>query len=400
MVAHPQYFWQDQASGEVQDIEGMFDNIPEIIHVELARVLLVVVVFVALLLLRNLIAWIIAKPVQRFLERIGQSDLDETIQRVVGVPMGYLLLALGLDIGARILEVTPGTMTFVVHVTRTLIIIAVVMLVYRLVRVLVFSRKRLLILTGLAVDEALLPFIRTGAHLIVLALALVIIIQEWGYDVTGLIAGLGLGGLALSLAAQDTLSNIFAFAAIVSDRPFVVGEYVKTKDVEGLIERVGLRSTRVRQIDQAIVAVPNSMLASSAILNWSRLSKRKVELTLGVSYRTHPDQMEALLSGLREMLKARDKVDPNSVVVYFVGIGQSSLNILVRAYLNIADWGEFSAEQERILLDILRLVESLGLQIAFPTQSIYLEATGGVPESIGIESLIKPNFAPIGNEQE
>src|SRR4051794_366919 len=124
----------------------MFESIPEIVRVELARMLLVVVVFVALLLLRSLLAWIIAKPVQRFLERIGQSDLDETIRRIVVVPTGYLLLALGLDIGARILEVTPGTMTFIVHVTRTLIIIAVVMLVYRLVRVLVFSRKRLLIL--------------------------------------------------------------------------------------------------------------------------------------------------------------------------------------------------------------------------------------------------------------
>src|SRR5262249_38006520 len=139
----------------------------------------------------------------------------------------------------------------------------------------------------------------------------------------------------------------FAFAAIVSDRPFVVGEYVRTKDVEGTIERVGLRSTRVRQIDQAVVAVPNSMMASSAILNWSRLSKRKVELTLGVSYRTQPDQMETLLASLREMLKAHNKVDPNSVVVFFTGFGQSSLNILVRCYLNIADWGEFSAEQER-----------------------------------------------------
>src|SRR5262249_8920002 len=151
--------------------------------------------------------------------------------------------------------------------------------------------------------------------------------QEWGYDVTGLIAGLGLGGLAISLAAQDTLSNIFGFAAIVSDRPFVVGEYVKTKDVEGSVERVGLRSTRVRQIDQAVVAVPNSMLASSAILNWSRLSKRKLEVTLGVTYKTRPDQMEALLASLREMLKAHDKVDPNSVVVYFIGFGQSALNI-------------------------------------------------------------------------
>ena len=372
----------------------MFDSIPEIIRVEFARVLMVVVVFVVFVLLRNLIAWIIAKPVQRLLMRIGQSDLDDAIHGIVVVPTGYLLLALALDIGARILEVTPGTMTFVIHLTRTLIIIAVALMINRFIQVLALTRQQLLILTGLAIDEALLPFLRTSAHLIVLALAVVIIIQEWGYDVTGLIAGLGLGGLALSLAAQDTLSNLFAFAAIVSDRPFVIGEYIKTKDVEGLIERVGLRSTRVRQLDQAVVAVPNSMLASSAILNWSRLSKRKFEVTLGVSYQTRPDQMEALLAQLREMLKAHAKVDPNSVVVFFIGLGQSSLNVLVRCYMNIADWGEFSSEQERLLLDILRLVESLGLQIAYPTQSIVLETSGS-----SIEPPAKTDSAPIRNEK-
>jgi MscS family membrane protein len=374
----------------------MFESIPEVVRLELARLLLVIIVFAVILLLRSILAWIVAQPIKRLLERVGQSDLNRAIRRIVVVPMGYLLLALGIDISARILEVEPAVMTFVVHVTRTLVIIAVVLMVYRLVQVLVFSRRRVIILTGLSIDEALLPFIRTGVHLIVLALALVIIIQEWGYDVTGLIAGLGLGGLALSLAAQDTLSNIFAFAAIVSDRPFVVGEYVKTKDVEGMIERVGLRSTRVRQIDQAVVAVPNNMLASSAILNWSRLSKRKVELTLGVTYKTRPDQMEALLNSLREMLKAHDKVDPNSVVVYFTGFGQSALNILVRCYLNIADWGAFSAEQERILLDIMRLVESLGLQIAFPSQSIYVE-TAGTGNGNGIAPL--SDSAPTRNER-
>jgi len=376
----------------------MFESIPETTRIEIARVLLVVLVFGLVVLLRSVIGWIIARPVKRLLERIGQTNLNEAIHSIVVVPTGYLLLVLAIDISARILEVAPDVMTLIVHITRTLVIFAVLLVISRLVQVSVFSRQRLLILTGIAIDESLLPFIRTGAHLIIIALALVIIIQEWGYNVTGLIAGLGLGGLALSLAAQDTLSNIFAFAAIVSDRPFVVGEYVKTKDVEGLIERVGLRSTRVRQIDQAVVAVPNSMMASSAILNWSRLSKRKVELTLGVSYRTRPDQMETLLASLREMLKAHNKVDPNSVVVFFVGFGQSALNILVRCYLNIADWGEFSTEQERILLDIMRQVESLDLQIAYPTQSIYIETMGTAPDGTA-PSPVKPDSAPIGNER-
>ena len=193
-----------------------------------------------------------------------------------------------------------------------------------------------------------------------------IIIQVWGYDVSGLIAGLGIGGLAISLAAQETLSNIFGFATIVSDRPLVVGEYIKTPNVEGIVERVGLRSTRVRQLDQAVVTVPNSLMASSTILNWSRLAKRQINLTLGVTYATTPDQMESLLDALRTMLKQRDTVDPDSVVVYFIEFGGSSLNILIRCYVNLADWGAFTAEKEKVLLEVMRVVEQRQLADRLP----------------------------------
>ncbi len=357
----------------------MLQDLPEVLRIGLARLLLVVGAFGIIWLLRSFVAWLISKPIKLLLDRAGQNGVDGTIRTIVIAPTNYLLLALALDIGARILEVNTSVMSLIIHLSRTLVIVAIALAIYRLAQIVVFSRRRLFILTGLAVDEALLPFIRTGIQLIALALGLVIIIQEWGYDVTGLIAGLGLGGLALSLAAQDTLSNLFGFAAIISDRPFVVGEYVKTKDVEGLIERVGLRSTRVRQLDQAIVAVPNSMLAASSILNWSRLARRRIDLTLGVTYKTQPDQMEMLLSHLRTMLADRETVEPNSVVVYFIDFGQSALNILVRCYVNISDWGEFTAEKERILLEIMRVVENLGLQIAFPSQSLYIESRGDGP---------------------
>ncbi len=352
----------------------MLQDLPETLRVEFARLLLVVVAFGIIWLLRSFVAWLMGKPIKVILDRVGQGGVKGTIRDIVIAPTNYLLLALALDVGARILEADASIMSFVIHVTRTLVIVAVTLAIHRLAQIIVFSRRRVLILTGLAIDEALLPFLRSGVQLIVLALALVIIIQEWGYDVTGLIAGLGLGGLALSLAALDTLANLFGFGAIISDRPFVVGEYVKTKDVEGLIERVGLRSTRVRQLDQAIVAVPNSMLAASAILNWSRLARRRIDLTLGVTYKTHPDQMEALLDNLRAMLNDRATVEPNSVVVYFIDFGSSALNILVRCYVNISDWREFTAEKEHILLEIMRIVENLDLQIAFPSQTLYVES--------------------------
>jgi MscS family membrane protein len=375
----------------------MLESLSEITRVGLVRVLLVILTFALLWVLRRFVAWLFAKPLCRILKTAKQPGLNESIRHVILVPITYFLLALAINVSAQLLQLNLSLMDFTARVTRTLVIIGVALLVYRLTEVVALTRQQLRILTGLAIDEALLPFIRTSAQIIVLALALVIIIQVWGYDVTGLVAGLGLGGLAISLAAQDTLSNLFGFSAIVSDRPFVVGEYIKTKDVEGSVERVGLRSTRVRQIDQAVVAVPNNVLMDSAILNWSRLSKRKIEFKLGLDYRTNADQIEALLDGLREMLNAHENIDPSSVVVYFVGFGQSSLDILVRCYLTIPDWKEFTAAQERVLLKIMRLVDSLGLQTSLPTQAIHFEATGGTSDSAA--PLTKSDSAPIRNER-
>lgn len=233
----------------------------------LGRVLLIVLVVVLIWLLRRLLILILARPLQRVLERTGRGDLDDLITRIIAPPVRVLLIALSIFIAAQLLDLDITASQFVTRITRTLVVIAFALAAYQIVTVIFLTRGRLYSITGIASEDALLPFARTGLQIIILAIVLVSIIQEWGYDVSGLIAGLGIGGLAISLAAQDTLSNLFGFTAIVGDRPFAVGEYIKTKDVEGLIEQVGLRSTRVRQMDQAVVTVPNSMLASSAILN-------------------------------------------------------------------------------------------------------------------------------------
>jgi MscS family membrane protein len=198
-------------------------------------------------------------------------------------------------------------------------------------------------------------------------------VQEWGYDVSGLVAGLGVGGLAVSLAAQDTLANLFGFTMIVGDRPFVVGEFIKTPDVEGIVEHVGMRSTRVRQLDQAYVTIPNAKLADSAILNWSRLSKRRLDARLCIRYDARPEQLEALLERSRALLNAHEKTEPESVVVYLIEYGENGLIVLVRANLLLPDWIEFTAEKEKLFIDILKIVEELGLSIAFPSRSVYIE---------------------------
>lgn len=337
------------------------------------RVLLVLLALALIWVLRRLLVFVVARPFGSLLQRTGRTDIDDIMSKVVAPPIRVLLIALALYLAARVLDLDSAAAGVVTQITRTLVIIAFALIAYRIVTLLFLTRGRLYSLTGIAIEEALLPFARTGLQIIILAIAIVIIIQVLGYDVSGLIAGLGIGGLAISLAAQDTLANLFGFTAIVGDRPFSVGEYIKTKDIEGSIEHVGLRSTRVRQNDQAVVTVPNSVLASSAILNWSRLRKRQINLTLGITYGVRAEELERLLQRLRDLLVDWENVDNESVVVNLINFGERSLEILVRCYVNIAEWGPFTQEKERIFLAIMKVVEEMGMQIAVPSRTLYIE---------------------------
>ncbi|MCK6581316.1 MAG: mechanosensitive ion channel family protein [Anaerolineae bacterium] len=364
-------------------------------RVLLARLLLVIVVFGVAWLLRNAVAWLLSRPLKLMLSRARASaDIETVIRSIVLLPVRYLLLALAIDLAARILELDPPWIGFALSVGRTVVIVALAIFIFRLINTFIISTRSLYLFAGITLDAALLPFIRTGVTIVVIAIALVIVLQVWGYDVTGLVAGLGLGGLAFSLAAQDLLSNLFGFAAVVSDRPFVVGEYIKTPDVEGTVEHVGVRSTRIRQLDQAIVTVPNSKLAAGTILNWSRLAKRRVDFLLGVEYATSADQMQALLIALREMLQQHPKVEKDSVVVYFTEFADSSLNILIRCFITLSEWAAFTAEKEQVLLEVMRILERMKISVAFPSQTVYYQPVDDLP---GLPPALRHSLPPTGS---
>jgi len=341
---------------------------------------------------RRIITLILVRPLRRLAKRTGRSYDDQLIN-IALLPMRWFIIAISVLVSAEILEVTGGLASFMENVGRSLIILAILIFLYRLIDLLMPSAPMLARVTGIQVEERLLPFLRTAVKIVLMAIGITIVLQEWGYDVNGLIAGLGLGGLVLSLAAQDTVANLFGFSALVSDRPFDVGEYIVTPDVEGVVEHVGIRSTRVRRLDQAAVYVPNSKLANSAILNWSRLSKRRIDYVLGVTYDATSGDLRVLLHRIREMLTAQETIDPESVVVYFINFGDSSLEVLVRCFVLIADWGEFTAEKERINLLVMDIVNELGMSIAFPSMSLYVENIGDFPGAMPSEK-VTPKLSP------
>lgn len=341
------------------------------------RIILLVIALVCIWLLRSVLTALILRPVLSLISRLAARQPEKTwldqVDDMLHLPVNLLIVALGIYLASVILTPDRQTSTFVTQLTRSLVILALFVGFYRLTDIVSISSGQFYRVTGLQLDPKLMPFLSVGVKLLFVALAIVVLLQEWNYDVSGLIAGLGLGGLAISLAARDTVANLFGFSMIVSDRPFVVGEFIRTPEVEGIVESIGPRSTRIRQPDQGYVIVPNEKLAASAILNWSRLSRRWINFRIGVTYSTTSDQMRTLTHQIREMLITREAVDPDTVLVHFIEFGDSSLQVLVRCYVNIANWGAWAAEQEQIFLNIMDIVNDLGLSMAFPSRSLYIE---------------------------
>jgi MscS family membrane protein len=341
----------------------LIDQIPDGLYQIIARVGVIILVILLVIILRRVLTWLILRPLRRLAKRSG-FETDDHIVDVLVSPMRLFIIALALAISVQVITTTDGINNFVFGLSRSFIIASILLFIYNLVDLLAPSSLRIASITGFTVQDRLLPFLRVAVKTFILAVGGVILLQEWGYDVSGLLAGIGIGGLALSLAAQDTLANLFGFVAIVSDRPFDVGEFIKTGDTEGTVEHVGLRSIRVRQQNQAVVYIPNNMVANSPLLNWSRLKKRFLDLRIGVEYETTNDQLRLMIARIRDLLVSDEVVEASSVVVNVIDFRTESIDMVIRAYIFKADWKLFTIEKERLTMTMLDIMKELKIELA------------------------------------
>lgn len=235
-------------------------------------------------------------------------------------------------------------------------------------------------------DDQLVPVVRTLAKLAVFIVGLLLIIQNLGGEVGSVLAGLGIGGAAIALASKDTIANLFGSIVIFVDRPFQVGDWVEIGEQEGTVEAVGLRVTRIRTFANSLITVPNSTLTTTAINNWSRMRKRRIKLTLGVTYATTPAQLQAGVAAIRGVLEADRRISQDFMLVNFTNFGPSSLDIFIYAFTLTTRWDEYMQVREELLLEFMRQFEHLGLSFAFPSQSLYVESLPpGAPEAMNRE---------------
>ncbi|WP_235864058.1 mechanosensitive ion channel family protein [Sutcliffiella halmapala] len=223
------------------------------------------------------------------------------------------------------------------------------------------------------VDKIVMPFITKVLRFILVALALSIVLEEWDYNVGGFVAGLGLGGLAFALAAQESLKNLLGGFIIVSEKPFTMGDWVKTPSVEGVVEDISFRSTKIRTFAQALVTVPNSTLSNEPITNWSKMGKRQITFELPIQYHTSRTSLEKVVKRIETMLQEHPDIHKETILVRFDSFGASSLNVFLYFFTNTVMWAEFLKVKEDTNLKIMKILEEEGVEIAFPTRTLHID---------------------------
>ncbi|MEO1583401.1 MAG: mechanosensitive ion channel family protein [Planctomycetota bacterium] len=237
------------------------------------------------------------------------------------------------------------------------------------------------------IDDLLVPLLRKTLKILVVIFGMVYVAKSLSLDIGPVLAGLGVGGLAFAFAAKDTIENLFGSVAVILDRPFQVGDWVYVDGTEGTVEDLGLRSTRIRTFYNSQVTVPNAALVRAVVDNYGRRRYRRYKTTLNVTYDTPPDSIEAFCEGIRELIRLHPYTRRDQFHVWMNDFGPHSLDILVYMFFECPEWGTELRERHRFILDIVRLANKLGVEFAFPTQTLHVHESGATPDSAEIGDL-------------
>ncbi|MDD3430178.1 MAG: mechanosensitive ion channel family protein [Oscillospiraceae bacterium] len=222
-------------------------------------------------------------------------------------------------------------------------------------------------------DRTLTRFLSRVLNVIIVCLAAVILLSEFHYDINGLIAGIGLSGLTIALAAQDSASNFFGGLVIILERPFSIGDWITCGTLEGVVEDISFRSTRIRMFSDTLIVVPNSKLAAEPITNWTKMRKRQVKFSLTVTYNTPKDKLKLLTQRLQTLLTTHPHIVQEGIQVRLNEFSACSIDILIMYFTSPTDINAYNTVKEEINYGIIGIMEELGIDFAFPTQTVYLE---------------------------
>ena len=340
----------------------------------LVKLLIAVLVFLFFWAMKKKFTNLVGKLIYRILNHKKQWLEKEKLDHVM-VPCRTVFALLGAYLALSILGWAANPL--VSHALRIAVIGIIAWILVRFwdvcAEVLLNANELLGQHLNLNLSKTLMSFARMAVKVLIIVFAALAILAETGTDVTALITGLGLGGLTFALAAQDTASNLFSGLVILLDRPFSVDDYIETPDVVGTVEEITFRSTRIRNLSNTQIIVPNSTLTGKPITNWSRLQKRRVAFTIGLEYGTTSEKITKCVKRIEDLLNGSADVVEGSPCVNFDAFADSSLNINIVYYTKEIALAPHLKIKEALNLNIMAIVEEEGCSFAFPTQTLHIQ---------------------------
>lgn len=314
----------------------------------------------------------LASLVFKNLKKLHIHALSNKKERQLTFPFGMMALSGFFSITIQILELNDDTLSICLRGARIAFTIACVFLAHHLVDVVALYFEKMAFESENKFDDILVPLIKKSGKFIVIAIGTVAIGDSLAIDMKGILTGLGIGGLAFALAAKDTLGNVFGSLTVLLDRPFRIGDWIDISGIEGTVEEVGLRSTRIRTSYDSLITVPNGTLTNAHVDNYGQRRFRRFKTTIGLQYNTPPEKIEAFCEAIREIVRNTSHIRQDAYQIYFNSMGDFSLNILINIFL-IANSKNLELQQTHdFLMEILKLGEKMNVEFAFPTQTLHV----------------------------
>ena len=316
-------------------------------------------------------SFILQRLVRNFRSKTKTQAFKDTPEDMLR-PLAMLVMAAIWWLGLNLLALPDQAMIVLLVAVKILAGIAGVWGAYRLVDLVTLYLHYQADKTDNKVDDVLVPLIRKTLKVFVTVVGITFIASNLNLNVSSLLASLGLGGLAFALAAKDVVQNLFGSITVIMDQTFHTGDWIVVNDIEGSVEEVGLRSTKIRTFYDSLITIPNALFITAKVDNMGQRRYRRLNCNVSLTYDTPPDKIEAFCEGVREIIRLHPYMRKDYFHVYLNSLGASSLDVLVYVFWETPDWSTELRERQRFLLDILRLAKAQQINIAFPTQTLHL----------------------------
>ena len=341
-----------------------------ILGVDIFQILIGIAIFFIFLIFRGIISRIIIKRLESIAKKTT-NKLDDTFVQAMEGPARFLPIVIGFFIASYYMSFSEDSRVVVDTINRTLITILIFWIMHQIIEPISYILSGL----GKVLTRELIGWIIKSLKILIFILGLAAVLELWGIKIGPIIAGLGLFGVAVALGAQDLFKNLISGILVLVEKRFKIGDWILVEDIiEGIVEKIGFRSTVLRKFDKSIAIIPNFQFAENAVINISQTTNWIISWTINLQYDTTVDQLKIIRNEIEDFIKKHEDYKPDlGYAVRIDKFADSSIDMYIRCFTKTDDWDEWLAVKERLAISIKQIVEKNGASFAFPSQSIYVE---------------------------